>query len=85
MTAWLSDLVVRILEGLGTYIVAQAIARSKANQQSAASDAEVDQKLAALKDAYKAAFNGQPVTKDDKKNLQSAISQFISGGDSRGL
>jgi hypothetical protein len=80
MPAWLADFVVTILAKLGSWLVSQGLVYIHGQQVKAATDASIDARLSAFKQAYKEAFNGQPVTPEQRQKLNSSISDFIRGG-----
>lgn len=77
-------LIIYFVTHLASYLMTKALEKVQKSKETAVSELVIDQKLEAVKTAYKESFNGEPVTKDQRKNLKSAITDFIKS-DSGGL
>lgn len=84
MPTWLSDLVIKILSALGSWLVAKAMEKVHEKKEQVETEKDIDQRLQVLKDAYKEAFNGEPITPDQRARLNEAMARFIRGGAPRG-
>lgn len=68
-----------LLTKLASWFFAKVLAFIHGRQLKAKSDQEIDVKLAAVKQAYKEAFDGTPITEDQRKKLNQTIADFLSG------
>jgi hypothetical protein len=84
MPVWISDFLIRILTSLATWLVSKAMEKVNEKKEQIASDKEIDDRLNALKEAYKEAIDGKPITKEQRERLNGAVSDFIRGGSPRG-
>lgn len=79
-------IVVKILESLVMALVTRLLEYyQKQKAQSDAittSDAKIDEHLKNFKDAYSKAFDGTPVTPEQRKKINDAIKELIRGGNS---
>lgn len=85
MQVWLATIVVQLITNLGSWLMARALEAIHSKQQQASTDSQIDQRLAGVKAAYKEAFNGQPVTPDQRAKLNQAIADFIRGPSGTGV
>lgn len=85
MQTWLASLVALILSDLASWLTTKGLAYFHGQSETAVNDADIDARLAAFKAAYKAAFDGNPVTPLDKTNLNKAIANFITGNTPSGV
>lgn len=85
MSAWISNIVVILLTRLTSWLFTKGLEVKAGRDQKAATDADIDQKLATFKEAYKESFNGEPVTPEQRKKLNQAIADFIRGPGTGGL
>ncbi len=69
---------------LASYFMAKALEKVEKRKESVTSDLVIDQKLDAVKNAYKESFNGEAQTSDQKAKLKASIIDFIKS-DSGGL
>jgi hypothetical protein len=69
----------KLLELLIIKLVSMLLEQSNKNVPAPVTDESIDARLAKFKDAYKDAFNGQPVTTEQRQKLNEAISSFIRG------
>lgn len=70
---------------LTSWLLAKGLEAIHGKELEASTDQSIDQRLTAFKAAYKDAFNGKPVTPEQRQKLNQAISDFISGNTSDGL
>lgn len=77
--SWLASFLALLLPKLAPWLITEALAEFHSIENKAVTSDEIDQRLAGVKAAYKAAFDGQPVTADQKTKLNKAISDFING------
>ncbi len=80
----INALIVELLTKFCSWLLATSLEQIHGQQEEAATDEVIDAKLAALKTAYKDAFNGQPVSVEQRAKLNSAIADFIRGGADNG-
>lgn len=78
-----------MLEKIITYLITNLLSwlYAKALERHAKKTSEkiIDQKLEALKEASKDAFNGKPISKDELDRLNNAIANFIRSPNNNGL
>lgn len=84
MVQILTNIVVSLMTSFTSWLVTMGLQKIHGKQEKAQTDKDIDQKLSKFKEAYKEAFNGQPVTPEQKQKLNSAISDFLRG-DGHGL
>lgn len=84
MPVFVSNIIVTLLTKLTSWLFAKGLEKLHGAQQKAATEQEIDKKLSTFKQVYKDAFNGDKVTKEDRKKLNAAISDFLRG-DGHGL
>lgn len=84
MPVWISDLLIKILTSLATWFASKVMEKVNEKREQVASDQEIDDRLKALKEAYKEAIDGKPITKEQRERLNGAVSDFIRGGSPRG-
>ncbi len=85
MQAWIASIVVALMTKLTSWLFAKGLEVIHSKQDQATTDADIDARLASFKNAYKEAFNGQPVTSEQKQKLNQAIADFIRGGTTGGV
>ncbi len=85
MPAWIASIIVALMTKLTSWLLTKGLEVVHGKQDQAATDADIDARLASFKNAYKEAFNGQPVTVDQRQKLNQAIADFIRGGTNGGL
>lgn len=85
MQAWLAGIIVSLTTKLGSWLLARALEYFNKQQKHAATDADIDARLASVKSAYKDAFNGEKITPEQRKNLYQGISDFIRNTGDSGL
>lgn len=85
MSAWIASVFALVLEKLATWLFQKGLEAKHGRDQQVATDADIDQKLATFKEAYKETFNGEPVTPEQRKKLNQAIADFIRGPGTGGL
>ena len=62
-----------------TILVQKGLEVFHGKQKQAKSEQEIDARLAKLKAASLEAFDGKPITPEQRKKLRGAISDFIGG------
>lgn len=73
-----------LLTKLASWFFTKVLAYFHGRQQKAKTDQEIDLKLASLKQVYKEAFDGTPITEDQRKKLNQTVADFLRG-DGTGL
>ena len=77
----ISDLLEKLISRLAAWLFARAAEYFQKRKEQSDSDAAIDARLKAVKDAYMQAFDGHPVTPEQRAALKSAISNFLRGPD----
>jgi len=85
MPIWASNLIVLIMTKLTSWLLAKGLEQIHSKQVQTQSDKDIDSRLQSFKQAYSEAFNGEPVTTEQREKLKKAISDFIRGDGSGGL
>ncbi len=85
MTAWASSLVLAILTRLTSALLTKGLEVLHGSRLKYDTDLDVDQKLKAFKDAYREAFDGKPITPEQRSKLKTSIRDFISNSNNGGL
>jgi hypothetical protein len=76
----IEKIILALVTQLGSYLIS-AVLKSRAKKQEApANPEEVDRRLADVKAAYTEAFDGKPITPEQRKKINLALSAFINGG-----
>lgn len=70
-------IVIALITHFGAKLLTWVIQKTAKNQLDAVAEVEVDQKLVKLKAAYTEALDGSPVTKEQREELNKAITDFI--------
>ena len=82
-------IVVAILTRLGAWLYARALSvineRIKESADKAAAEAEIEAKTKRINRAYSEAFNGEPVSKEQREKLNREIADFLRGDGNGGL
>lgn len=81
MSEWLAGVLENLLSKLVSSIFAKLVVWIQSRKDQSASDAAIDARLAAVKQAFQEAFDGKDVTPEQKAALKSAISNFLRGPD----
>ena len=81
VTDFLSDLFLKLL----ARAFAKALERYHSEKVKVKSEAEVDQKLERFKASYAKAFDGTPLTKEQRDQLRRDIADFLRGDAAGGL
>ncbi len=71
----MQTLIADLLTKLASRLITEGIARLHATDAGK----EIDKKLETFKRVYEKAFDGTPITKDQKNEINKAISDFIRG------
>ncbi len=85
MTTWVGSILIAILSRLTSSLLSYLISKIHSQQDILESKNQIDARLLAFKEAYKEAFDGKPITPDQKAKLNAAISSFIRGDGNGGL
>jgi hypothetical protein len=72
-------IIIAVLTAITSKLLNAGLARLHSKQIAAGDARDVDEKLEQFKAAYRKAFDGKPITPDQKKELNRAISDFIRG------
>jgi hypothetical protein len=75
----------RIVAAVLSWLFTKGLELYHSKRSSMESDQAIDAHLKAFKAAYKDAFNGQPVTKEQREKLNQAIADFIRNPHGGGL
>ncbi len=81
---FLVSIATKLLTNLASWLFGKTLAWIHGRQQKANTEKEINQKLEVLKNTYKEAYDGTPVTPEQRKKINQAISDFLRGG-SNGL
>jgi hypothetical protein len=73
----LHNVAVALVTKLATWLYDKAMESYQADKLRDKTQAEADAKLKEFKDACKEAFNGYPVSKDQKKRLNKAAKELL--------
>lgn len=85
MPGWLAQIVIMLMTKLTSWLFAKGLEVVNAKKLQISNNADIDDRLLAFKNAYKEAFNGQPVTPEQRAKLKQSISDFIRDGSNGGL
>lgn len=77
MPAWLASIIVAVL----SKVASKLLERYHFEQDILESKNQIDERLKNFKDAYVEAFDGHPITVEQREKLKKAISNFIRGAD----
>ncbi len=78
MNAWLLGLIISCLERVAVALVTRLIEHHAKKTKNRASVKEISINLDKVKSAYNQAFDGTPLTPDQRKQFNAAISDFIN-------
>ena len=79
MQAWVASLVVSILTKLTSWLLARGLEKLHLEQDIYEKKNQIDERLKNFKDAYVEAFDGHPLTEEQRAKLKKAIADFIRG------
>lgn len=85
MPAWISNIFVALLTKLASWLFAKGLEKYHSELDKAETNKDIDERLKTFKEAYAEAFNGEPVTPEQRKKLNAAIADFIRGNSAGGL
>ncbi len=85
MPLWVMNLFIMVMTKLTSWLLARGLESLHSKQETDKENADIDARLKAFKDAYKDAFNGEPVTPEQRQRLKDAITTFIRGNPNGGL
>lgn len=83
--AWLLELLASFMLKAVSALVVKGMEWYSDHEAAVAKQKQIDDNLKLMKAAYKKAFDGQPMTADQREDLKSAIRNFITHGTSGGL
>lgn len=81
----IQNIIVQILTKLGSWLFAKVLEFYHGKQEQKNTDEDIDNKLNQFKEAYKEAFDGQPITPEQRKKLNQSIADFIRNPNVGGL
>lgn len=73
-----------LITKLASWFFTKVLAYFHGKAQHAKTDKEIDEKLAVVKQAYKEAFDGTPITPEQRQKLNQSIDDWLRG-DGTGL
>ena len=76
---WLAGLVALVLQKLIPWALTKLMEYFQKKNEIKGVKTDIDAKLQTVKDAYTKAFNGEPITPEQRKELHRASSDFIRG------
>ena len=82
---WLAAFFAQVMMKLIPWLISKGMEFYHKEQDVKAAGESIDERLKAVKDAYQKAFNGEPITPEQRTELHRAISDFIRGGTTIGL
>ncbi len=74
----MTPLLERLLELIAIKLITMLLSR-QTRQGYVVPDSAIDARLATVRNAYKQAFDGTPITRDQRERLNSALSDFVRG------
>ena len=77
-------LIFALVTQLASQLLTWVLSRHAKKTETAVTESEVDQKLSTVKVAYTKALDGNPITKEQRAELNKAFSDFVRSPDSRG-
>lgn len=83
--SWLVSLASSLLMKLIPWLVAKGIEFFENRNKSKKIKSDIDKRLERVKKAYEKAFNGEPITPEQREDLKRAIADFIRGDTDGGL
>ncbi len=78
----IANLMAIILTNVTSWILARGLEAIHGKELQKTTEGDINKKLLDFKLAYKEAFDGSPITPEQRQKLKSAISDFIRGGSS---
>lgn len=81
----LEKLITSILTNLASKLFAWVLEYFKGKQKQSNTNEDIDQRLDQVKQAYKEAFNGEPVTPEQRKRLNQSLADFIRNTNNGGM
>jgi hypothetical protein len=85
MATVIEKIIVAILTKLTSWLFAKGLEKIHGAQEKAATEKDIDQKLAAFKTAYSEAFDGTKITAEQRAKLYNSISNFLRNSSPGGL
>lgn len=81
----LERIITTVLTHLVSWLFTKGLEHFNKLQEKNDSEGVIDEKLKTLKVAYKEAFNGEPITKEQRAKLNKAVADFIRNPTSNGV
>lgn len=81
---FLAGIFASMMSKLVSWLVSKGLEWYHGREQKAATEDDINNKLVKFKEAYKEAFNGEPVTPEQREKLKGSIRDFIRGVDTNG-
>lgn len=78
-------IITSILTNLASKFLTWVLEYFKGKQQQKDTNEDIDQRLDQVKQAYKEAFNGEPVSKEQRQKLNQSLADFIRNPNNGGL
>lgn len=85
MSAFLAAILERLVTSLISRLMEYWDKKKSEENRIKSTDVEIDRRVLKVKDAYKEAFDGTPVTKEQRAKVNEALREFIRGGSNGGL
>lgn len=79
--SWLTGLASTVLLKLASMLMTWVLGQFHQKEADDQSSSDIDSKLSAFKDAYKKAFDGTPITAEQKNELEKSIADFLRNSD----
>jgi hypothetical protein len=76
---FLATLLAKVAQALLPWLLAKLMAYLNKEKSLEDNKEKIDELLVKVKEAYKKAFNGQPVTPEQEQELKRALRDFIRG------
>lgn len=73
----LERIIIQLLTLLAQWLYNKGLEKYKKNETKEQAEAEIDAKSKKVKEVSKEVFNGEPVTKEDRSKINSAIREFL--------
>jgi hypothetical protein len=85
LPVWLSTLIGNILIKLGSWLFAKGLEKYHGIRDAKETNDTIDARLKSFKNAYNEAFDGNPVSPEQREKLRNSIADFLRGPDGGGL
>ena len=81
----LNNIFVSLMMKIVAFLFTKGLEYFHGQQKKSETEKNIDERLAKFKEAYKGAFDGEPVTPEQRAKLNQAIRDFIRGDGGGGL